>query len=137
MRVGTPPIIQLAALDAALDVWDDVDMRDVRMRSIELCDLFITEVERRCPGLELVSPRDGDARGSQVSFGFEHGYAAMQALIAGGVIGDFRAPDVMRFGFTPLYVDHDDVHRAVDVMERVIGERAWDDARFNERQRVT
>ena len=97
MRVGTPPIIAFAALEAALDVWDDVSIDDVRARSMELSNLFIAEVEERCPDLELVSPRSAEDRGSQVSFRFEHAWPTMQALIHRGVIGDFRAPDVMRF----------------------------------------
>ncbi|MEM9551921.1 MAG: kynureninase, partial [Pseudomonadota bacterium] len=90
MRVGTPPVLQLTALETALDIWDRVEMADIRTASITLCDLFIAEVEATCPGLELASPRDGSQRGSQVSFRFAEGYAAMQALIARGVIGDFR-----------------------------------------------
>ena len=105
MRVGTPPLLAYAALEAALEAWDGVDMADVRARSIALSELFIAEVEARCPDLVLASPRDPQRRGSQVSFRFPEGYAAMQALIARGVIGDFRAPDIMRFGFTPLYLD--------------------------------
>ena len=93
----------MAALDAALDVFEGVGMLDVRQRSIALGEDFIRRVEADCPELELASPRDPDRRGSQVSFRFAEGYAAMQALIARGVIGDFRAPDVMRFGFAPLY----------------------------------
>jgi len=137
MRVGTPPIIALAVLDAALDVWDDVDMADVRKASIALADLFIREVETRCPGLELASPRDGAVRGSQVSFRHPEGNAIMRALIARGVIGDFRAPDALRFGFTPLYIGEDDVIRAVDVIEDVVTNRHWDTAEYRERALVT
>jgi kynureninase len=137
MRVGTPPIIQIAALDEALKVWDDIDMNDVRAASIALCETFIAEVEARCPDLELASPRDASMRGSQVSFAFEHGYAAMQALIARNVIGDFRAPDIMRFGFTPLFIDEDDVRGAVDVLADVLDRRLWDDPAYRARGRVT
>lgn len=137
MRVGTPPVIALKSLEAALDVWDMVDMHEVRETSIKLCDLFITEVEARCPALKLASPRNGAARGSQVSFRFDEGFAAMQALIARGVIGDFRAPDIMRFGFTPLYIDEDDVRRAVDILEDVITNNLWDDPAYKIRGRVT
>ncbi len=105
MRVGTPPVIQMTALEEALKVWDGITLEEVRAAAIALSELFIREVEARCPALELVSPRDATGRGSQVSFAFEHGYAAMQALIAEGVIGDFRSPDIMRFGITPLYLD--------------------------------
>lgn len=137
MRVGTPPIIQIAALDEALKVWDDIDINDVRAASIALCETFIAEVEARCPDLELASPRDAAMRGSQVSFAFEHGYAAMQALIARNVIGDFRSPDIMRFGFTPLYIDEDDVRGAVDVLAEVLDRRLWDDPAYRARGRVT
>ncbi len=127
MRVGTPPILACAALEAALDVWDGVDMADVRARSITLSERFIAEVEARCPALVLASPRDPARRGSQVSFRFEHGLAAMQALIARGVIGDFRAPDIMRFGFTPLYLTEPEVVRAAEILAEVVGDRLWDD----------
>lgn len=137
MRVGTPPVIALKSLEAALDVWDMVDIHEVRETSIKLCDLFISEVEARCPALKLASPRNGAARGSQVSFRFDEGFAAMQALIARGVIGDFRAPDIMRFGFTPLYIDEGDVRRAVDILEDVITNNLWDDPAYKIRGRVT
>lgn len=137
MRVGTPPVIQMAALQEALKVWDLVTLDEVRAAAIQLSELFIREAEARCPTLRLVSPRDPMARGSQVSFAFEHGYAAMQALIAEGVIGDFRAPDIMRFGITPLYLDEDDIRGAVDVLQRVLDQELWRDARFQTRGRVT
>lgn len=137
LRVGTPPIVQLAILDEALNVWDGVELEDVRAASIELSELFIAEVERRCPQLNLASPRDPAARGSQVSFAFANGYEAMQALIDRGVIGDFRAPDIMRFGFTPLYVDRDDVLVAAGKIEEVIGGELWRDTRYSVRSRVT
>lgn len=126
MRVGTPPVIQLTALEDALTVWDGVDMDDLRAASIAMSELFIAEVEARCPSLTLASPRDASVRGSQVSFAFEQGYAAMQALVARGVIGDFRAPNIMRFGFTPLYLDEGDVRAAVDILDDVITNRLWD-----------
>lgn len=137
MRVGTPPILSLSALDAALDVFDDVDMTVLRAKSISLSELFIREVERRCPDLELASPRDPAARGSQVSFRFKHGYALMQALIARGVIGDFRAPDVARFGFTPLYLSHADVLRACGILQEILDTRAWDQPQFHAKAKVT
>ncbi|WP_371036705.1 kynureninase [Rhodosalinus sp. FB01] len=137
MRVGTPPVLALAALDAALDVWDGVDMAALRARSLELTALFIEEVEARCPRLQLVTPRAPDRRGSQVSFRFAEGYAAMQALIARGVIGDFRAPDIMRFGITPLYIDEADIRRAVDVLAEVMEGDLWDDPAYRARAAVT
>ncbi|MXY33431.1 MAG: kynureninase [Boseongicola sp. SB0676_bin_33] len=137
LRVGTPPIVQLSILDAALDAWDGVDMAELRASSVALCETFVSEVEARCPQLTLVSPRDPQARGSQVSFAFEHGYAAMQALIERGVIGDFRAPDIMRFGFTPLYLDKAEVVAACEIVEDVIGSELWRDPKYHTRSRVT
>lgn len=137
MRVGTPPVIALRALSAALEIWDQVDMNDVRQKSIELTEQFITGVETACPMLTLASPRDADHRGSQVSFRFEHGYAAMQACIAAGVVGDFRAPDIMRFGFTPLFIDARDVTEAIDRIARVMREERWKDPAFQTRAAVT
>ena len=137
MRVGTPPIVQMATLEAALDVWDDVNLTDMRARSIALSERFIAQVEAQCPDLVLASPRDPAQRGSQVSFRFEHGYAAMQALIAHDVIGDFRAPDIMRFGFTPLYLNEDDIDQAVDILARVLRDRLWDTTEFKMRKAVT
>ncbi len=137
MRVGTPPVLQMAALEEAMSIWDEVEMADVRTASIRLSELFIAEVEAACPDLRLASPRDVAQRGSQVSFHFENGYAAMQALIARGVIGDFRAPDIMRFGFTPLYLDDEDVRGAVHILAEVLRYRLWDRPEYLARQRVT
>ena len=137
LRVGTPPILQLAVLQEALKAWDGVDMADLRAGSIALSERFIGEVSARCPELRLASPTDPETRGSQVSFGFQHGYAAMQALIARGVIGDFRAPDIMRFGFTPLYLDESDVVRAAEILEEVIKTRAYEAPEYQTRSRVT
>lgn len=137
LRVGTPPIIQLSVLDAALDAWDGVSMQDLRAASIALSEAFIAEVARLCPQLVLVSPTDPEQRGSQVSFAFDQGYAAIQALIERGVIGDFRAPDIMRFGFTPLYLDRDDVLRAAGIIAEVINSGLWQEPRFQVRAKVT
>ena len=137
MRCGTPPVIALTALDAALDAWDGVSMQDVRTASIRLIDLFIREVEARCPDLVLASPRDGARRGSQVSFRHEQGYAIMQALIARGVIGDFRAPDAIRFGFTPLYLGQEDVLAASDIIEDIMKSRLWDRPDYLRKAAVT
>ncbi len=137
MRVGTPPILQLAALEASLDIWDQTNMADVRARSIELTEAFIKGVEAACPTLALASPRDPEARGSQVSFRHKEGYAIMQALIACGVIGDFRAPDILRFGFTPLYTTMQDVTGAVAVMAEVMEKSLWDRPEYKARAKVT
>lgn len=137
MRVGTPPVIQMAALDAALDIWDGVDMEALRARSVALSERFIEGVEAVCPDLALASPRDAEQRGSQVSFRFGQGYAAMQALIAKGVIGDFRAPDIMRFGITPLYLDEADIDRAIAAIAEVMDRQLWDDPAYRRRAAVT
>jgi kynureninase len=137
MRVGTPPIIALAVLDAALNAWEGVEMTDVRHASVALSELFIREVEARCPDIVLASPRDSALRGSQVSFRHSQGYAIMRALIARGVIGDFRAPDTLRFGFTPLYIGETDVLRAVAIMEHVLLTKSWDTPEYHRRARVT
>lgn len=137
MRIGTPPILSLAALDAALGAFDGVDMDAIRARSIELSELFIAGIEASCRELTLASPRDPHRRGSQASFRFAEGYAAMQACIAAGVIGDFRAPDIMRFGFTPLYISADDVREAVARIATVMRERQWERPEFRVRGKVT
>jgi kynureninase len=137
MRVGTPPVLQLAALEAALDVWDHVDLHDLRAASLRLQDLFIKRVETQIPGLQLATPRSHLMRGSQVSFRHPEGYAIMQALIAEGVIGDFRSPDILRFGFTPLFIDEDDVARAVNIFARIMDLASWDKPAFKMRQKVT
>ncbi|MEM8979728.1 MAG: kynureninase [Pseudomonadota bacterium] len=120
MRVGTPSVVQCAILDEALKIWEGVDMAQLREASIALSTRFVERVEAACPMLALASPRDPNARGSQVSFAFEQGYAAMQALIARGVIGDFRAPNLMRFGFTPLTLDESDIERATEILTDVM-----------------
>jgi kynureninase len=137
MRVGTPPVIQMAVLDAALDAFDGVDMADIRARSIELSEQFISEVEAGCKDVVLASPRDPQARGSQVSFRFHEGYAAMQALIARGIIGDFRAPDIMRFGFCPLYNTAEEVSHAAAALCEIIASGEWDRPEFKQRKAVT
>ncbi len=137
MRVGTPPVLQLAALEAALEVWEGVEMADIRARSLELTDLFIERVEAACPDLRLVTPRAHAERGSQVSFAHPQGYAIMQALIARGVIGDFRAPEVLRFGFTPLYIGTAEVIRAAEILAETVATRAWDRPEFHARAKVT
>ena len=137
MRVGTPPVIALAALEASLDIWETVDIKDVRETSIQITDQFINGVEQKCPMLQLITPRIPENRGSQVSFSFKHGYAVMQACIERGVIGDFRAPDVMRFGFTPLFVDSQDVERASEILAEIMSKDLWNDPKFQKRNKVT
>jgi kynureninase len=137
LRAGTPPILSMAALDAALDVFEGVDMLALRERSIALSEHFIRRIEADCPELELASPRNPARRGSQVSFRFAEGYAAMQALIARGVIGDFREPDVMRFGFTPLYIGFAEVEAAAGALVEIVRGGLWDRPEYHARNKVT
>lgn len=138
-QCGTQGILSLRALKGALDIWDDVDMAALRKKSIALADLFIQLVEAKCAGygLKLESPRDGAKRGSQVAFAHDNAYEIMQALIERGVIGDFRAPATLRFGFTPLYIGFKDVWKAVEMLEDILRSGAWKDTRFAVRAAVT
>jgi kynureninase len=135
---GTPSILSLAALEAGLDTFDGVSMRDVSAKARALTQLFVDEVERRCGSeVTLASPRDPTKRASHVCFAHPEGYAVMQALIARGVIGDFRAPDLMRFGFAPLYNSFAEAARAAEILAEILERREWDQPRFRERARVT
>ena len=135
MRVGTPPILQMMSLDAALDVWEGVDMADLDAARIALSERFIAEVEARCPEVRLATPRDPARRGSQVCFEHPEGYAVMQALIARGVIGDFR--NLLRFGITPLYQSEDDMVRAAEILADILDTRSWDRPEYHVRSAVT
>jgi kynureninase len=135
---GTPSVIALAALDAGLDTFAGIAMADVEAKSRALLKLFIDEVEARCGHeVRLFGPRDLAERGSHVCFAHPQGYAVMQALIARGIVGDFRAPDLMRFGFTPLYTRFEDAWRAADGLADILATREWDQPRFLERKKVT
>jgi kynureninase len=135
---GTPSILALAALDAGVETFAGVDMAEVEAKAQRLTQMFIDEVEARCGDqVRLATPCDPAARGSHVSFAFADGYAAMQALIERGIIGDFRAPDLMRFGFAPLYNSFADAVRAAEALADILTTRGWDEPRFRERQKVT
>lgn len=136
-RAGTPPMLALAALEAGLDEFAGLSMDDVAAASRELSDRFVQRVYRTCPQLELISPPDPAARGSHVSFRFPQAYEAMQALIDRQVVGDFRAPDAMRFGITPLYLTETDMDRAVDTLADILESGAWQQERYSVRQAVT
>ncbi|MGH7067199.1 MAG: kynureninase [Acetobacteraceae bacterium] len=120
MLCGTQPILALAALDAALELWAEVDFRDLEAKRMALTDLFITLVEERCPNLILASPRDPERRGSQVSFRHAKGREILEALRAEGVIADFRSPDLMRFGITPLTLGYTEIFDAAERLARVV-----------------
>jgi kynureninase len=132
MRVGTPPILSMSALDAALDAFAGVDLAAVKAKADALFELFVS----RLPDLELLTPRDPARRGTQVSLRHAEAYAVMQALIARGVIGDFRQPDIMRFGLTPLYLGYADVWRATEILRDVLETRSWDRPEFKRRAKV-
>jgi kynureninase len=136
-QVGTPSVIALAALDAGVDTVLAAGMEALRAKSIALTGLFIAELEKNCPDLALVSPRAAGERGSQVCFAHQHAYPLVQALIERGVIGDFRAPDVLRFGFAPLYVRHVDAFDAAQALAEVLRTAPWREERFSRRAAVT
>jgi kynureninase len=136
---GTPPIIALAALEEGVSLFSDVDFDVLDAKSRSLSNLYIELVEQRCSefGFELITPRNQEQRGSHVSFRHESAYAICQALIARNIIGDFRAPDVLRMGFTPLYTSHEDVWYAVEALAAVMGSGEWNRPEFHERAAVT
>jgi kynureninase len=136
---GTPAVIAMAALEASVELILEAPMAAIRRKSMSLCDVFIELMDRHCAGfgLELVSPREGTWRGSHLSFRHEASYAVMQALIRSGVIGDCRPPDLMRFGFAPLYLRYVDLWDAVVRIAEVLRTREWDRAEFRSRQPVT
>jgi len=134
---GTPPILGLAALESGLDAFEGVSLERLWAKSIALFDVLHGLVEARCPELACISPRDPDRRGSHISFAHPHAFEICQALIAANVIGDFRAPDVIRFGLTPLYLGFEDVWRAVDRLAEILDTQSWRDPRFAVRGKVT
>jgi kynureninase len=136
---GTPPMLSLLALECGVDAFGGVEMAAVAAKGQRLASLFIERVEVRCAGhgLALATPRDPAARGSQVSFTHPHAWPIMQAMIEAGVIGDFRAPDILRCGFTPLYVGFEDVWRAAEALADILDGGAWRAPRFQVRSRVT
>lgn len=136
---GTPPILGMAALEVGVDLMHGIDSAALYDKAQRLCDLFIALVEQECGGHDLtcITPPRADARGSHVSFRHDQGYAIMQALIARGVIGDFRAPDILRFGMTPLYVGYEDVWRAVQTLREVMDSGCWAEPAYQRRAAVT
>ncbi|HZS85607.1 MAG TPA: kynureninase [Stellaceae bacterium] len=136
---GTQSALAMAALEVALDIWRDVDMTAVRAKSVALTELFIALVEQDCAGfgVAVASPRDPAQRGSHVSIRHAEGYAVAQALRARGVIGDFRSPDLMRFGFTPLYLSYAEVFDAAAHLAEVLRSGAWREMKTDAPARVT
>ncbi len=136
---GTQPIVSLSLVACGLDIFRQTDMQKVRRKSLALTDLFIALVAQECAahGLTLVTPTEHAYRGSHVSFRHPDGYAVVQALIARGVIGDYREPEVMRFGVTPLYLSFADIWHAVQHLKAVLDRREWDQPKFRARGQVT
>ena len=132
---GTPAMLSTAALETALDLWADIDQHAVATKSARLFDILAAAGDAL--GLDCVSPRDPARRGSHISFRHPQAYALTQALIARGVIGDFRDPDILRLGLTPLYLSHEDVWRAGDILRETMESEAWRDPAFSERLAVT
>ena len=139
LQCGTPPMLSLLALESALDIFDGVDVAAIRAKSVALGEFFIRLVDNELApfGFTVVSPRDAATRGSQVSLAHAQGFSIMQALIARGIIGDFRAPDIVRFGFAPLYVRYVDVFDAVEAAADVMRTGAWKEPRFAAPKTVT
>jgi len=136
---GTPPVLGLVALECGVDLLLEADMAAIRAKSVALGELFASRIEPLCQrhGFVLASPADPAERGSQIAYAHPEGYAIMQALIARGVIGDFRSPDILRFGLTPLYLRFADVDRAVEILAEIMATRTWDRAEFKVRAAVT
>jgi len=134
---GTQPIISMRAVDVALDAMAGVEVAALRQKSLALTELFIARVTALLPSLDIVTPRQSSLRGSQVGISFEKGYAVVQAMIERGVVGDFRAPNIMRFGFAPLYIRFQDVWDAADILAGCINAEVWRDLRFNRHLDVT
>ena len=139
MLCGTQPIISLCALEVGVDIMARADLYKIREKSKKMGDLFIALAEQKCAeySFDIASPRHADTRGSQVSLTHQYGYAIMQALIGRGVIGDFRAPDILRFGFTPLYLRYVDVWDAVDILADIMVNEIWQDPKYQTRAAVT
>jgi kynureninase len=139
MLAGTPEVLALSALEASISLFEEISLTDLRAKSIELSERFIAELQNRCAPYDfrVVSPRNPLERGSHVAVAHEHGYEIMQALIERRIIGDFRAPNLMRFGFAPLYQRFRDIATCVDTLEEIMRTRSWDDARFRSRAAVT
>ncbi len=139
LRVGTPPILSLAALECGVEGIAEIGIDRLRAKSVGLTDVFMELVDRECRGFgfEIVTPRDADRRGSQVSVRHPEGYAIVQALIAAGVIGDFRDPDILRFGFAPAYIRYVDVWDAVDSLREVMATGSWRRPEYRTRLKVT
>jgi kynureninase len=136
---GTPMIVSMATLEAGLDLWSQIDLSLVRAKSIVMSECFIRIIESRLGDstLKLASPRDAAQRGSHVAFQHPHGYEVIQAMAEQGVIGDFREPDLIRFGIAPLYLRFTDVWFTANMLSDVVQTGSWDQPRYRQRAAVT
>jgi len=139
MLAGTAPQLGMIALESALSVFDGVDKGQLRNKGAALGDLFLTLVDQELArhGFSITSPRDAATRGSQVSMTHPEGYAIMQAVIAHGAVGDFRAPDILRFGFAGLHVSYADIWAAIAILRKVMEDRLWDQPVYKTVKAVT
>jgi kynureninase len=139
MLIGAPEVLALSSLEASLSVFSSTSLEALRRKSIQLSELFIQELEKRCSryGFGVVSPRDPAKRGSHVAVSHEHGYEIMQALIERRIVGDFRAPNLMRFAFAPLYQRFRDVTTCIDALEEIMSTGSWAADRFRVRRLIT
>lgn len=139
MLSGTQPILSMRGVECGLDTYDGVSMQQVREKSMALCALFVELIELECSdyGLDVIGPSEFAQRGSHVSIAFEHGYSAVQAMIDRGVVGDFRAPNLMRFGFSPLYISFEEVWNAVATLADCLHQKSWLDPKYNQIATVT
>ena len=130
-RIGTPPVIQMSALEEVLKIWETVDIDLIRKEAISLTSLFINKINNSKLKLSLISPKNPKKRGNQVAYKTENAYEKMQALIDLDVIGDYREPNIMRFGFNPLYNSEDDVIRATEILKKICNEEIWKKNKFH------
>ena len=136
---GTPSILSYKAVESALDIFDEISLEQVREKSIQLSELFIKLIQQECGdfGFELFSPIDAAHRGSQISYKHENAYPIMQSLISRGIIGDYREPNILRFGISPLYMRYEDVWSAIICLKNIMQSNEWDSSNFKIRNYVT
>ena len=136
---GTPSILSYKAVESALDIFDEISLEQVREKSIQLSELFIKLIQQECGdfGFELFSPIDAALRGSQISYKHENAYPIMQSLISRGIIGDYREPNILRFGISPLYMRYEDVWSAIICLKNIMQSNEWDSSNFKIRNYVT
>ena len=135
--IGTPPILSLLALESAVDEFMDVDLQEVWKKSCVMCEFFVSAMNQHCPQMQLITPHGSDSRGSHISFSHPNAWPINNALIARNVIGDFRAPDILRFGLTPLYTRFEDLWDAVKILAKILMTEEWRDPKFDRQAAVT